>query len=72
MNLDTSTEQHRHQCETRWCISKGFAWFEAYVKGVRAARNPEAAKRLWNDVRQQAALGNKGSLGEWIAAKDQA
>lgn len=65
----SATELHRHQCEVRWCITKGREWFESYVKGVKAARGATAAKRLWADVREQAAAGNTGARGQWMEAR---
>lgn len=62
----SSTEWFRHQCEVRWCISQGLPWFEAYIKGVREHRGRPAAKRLWDDVKAQAAAGNTGATGVWI------
>jgi hypothetical protein len=67
MTVDTYSEEHRHRCEVRWCIAKGFAWFQDYIAGVaKARRSAEPAKRIWDDVKQQAAAGNKGLAGEWI------
>lgn len=59
------SEQHRHRCETRWCITQGAAWFTEYIKGVAKARGKEAAQQLLRDVKQQHQLGNTGSPGDW-------
>jgi len=60
-----NSEQFRHQCETRWCITKGAAWFEAYVREVAKTRGRPAAVALLRDVKAQAAAGNTGAPGEW-------
>jgi len=61
----SSDERFRHECEVRWCLTKGFQWFEGYAQKVKAARGEEAASELWRDVRAQAALGNTGKPGDW-------
>jgi hypothetical protein len=59
-------EEHRHQCEVRWCIRHGAPWFQEYIKGVKKERGEQAAQRLWSDVKEQAQLGNTGQAHEWI------
>lgn len=59
------SEQHRHRCEVRYCISKGAVWFGEYIKGVAKERGKEAAKQLLRDVKEQAQRGNTGKAGEW-------
>lgn len=58
-------EVHRHQCEVRWCLQKGFAWFESFAEKVKKERGAEAARALWQDVKAQYALGNRGEPGDW-------
>jgi hypothetical protein len=65
MATHSAVEQERHRCEVRWCIQKGMTWFEGYIKGVAEKRGKEAAQRLWTDVRDQWAKGNRGKPGEW-------
>ena len=67
--MDTRSEQHRHQCEVRFCLAKGFDWFQGYIRGVKQERGKEAARRLWDDVKQQHALGNKGEPGCWLTSE---
>jgi hypothetical protein len=55
----------------RWCIAGGGAWFQHYIAEVTKARGEEAARRLREDVRLQAALGNTGAPGSWIRAKQE-
>ncbi|HSC06793.1 MAG TPA: hypothetical protein VLD59_08200 [Steroidobacteraceae bacterium] len=62
---DTSSELYRHQCEVRWCISKGREFFDVYVRDVAAARGRAAAKALIRDVKAQASLGNTGEWSDW-------
>ncbi|HWH83229.1 MAG TPA: hypothetical protein VNU71_13440 [Burkholderiaceae bacterium] len=50
-----ATERHRHECEVRFCIAQGFAWFAEFIKGVSKHRGKEAAQRLWDDVRAASA-----------------
>ncbi len=71
--MNTSSEQHRHRCEVRWCLRQGREWFERYIKGdantkslAAARKSREAAQRLWDDVRTQAAAGNTGKPGQWF------
>lgn len=59
------TEQHRHRCEVRYCLSQGPEWFRQYAAGVRAQRGRDAAQRLWDDVKAQAKLGNRGDKDDW-------
>ena len=59
------SELFRHQCEVRWCLTKGLQWFETYAQKVKAARGEEAARALWADVKTQAALGSTGRTGDW-------
>lgn len=61
-----ATEQHRHQCEVRWCLRQGADWFRSYIQAVKQERGVEAARRLWEDVKQQHALGNRGEPGCWM------
>ena len=68
MTIDTHSEQHRHRCEVRWCLLNGRAWFDNYIKGVAEKRGRVAAKRLYDDVRVQAAMGNTGRGNEWKQA----
>jgi len=70
--MNTASKQWRHETEVRHCIRMGYAWFSEYITGVRKARGPEAAKRLWDDVKQQAAAGNTGRAGEWKTAPEPA
>lgn len=65
MSPYTHSEDYRHQCEVRWCISQGADWFKDYVRGVAMARGREAARRLTTDVKAQAAAGNDGAAGLW-------
>ncbi len=64
-------ELERHRCEVRQCIRMGFEPFREFIKGVKAKRGEEAAGRLWRDVREQAARGNKGEAGCWLASIEQ-
>jgi hypothetical protein len=59
------SERFRHECEVRWCLTKGLQWFEQYAAKVKDARGDSAARALWVDVRAQAALGNTGRAGDW-------
>ncbi|MGV8823014.1 hypothetical protein [Methylibium petroleiphilum] len=67
-----TADENRHRCEVRECIRMGFPAFKAWFAGadgkpsVGKARSEDAARRLWNDVKQQASLGNTGQPGEWI------
>ena len=63
--IDTHGELWRHQCEVRYCLTKGSEWFKEYIVGVAKARGKEAADRLRADVRRQHALGNRGEGDEW-------
>jgi hypothetical protein len=63
--IDTSSEEHRHRCEVRWCIKQGPRWFAGYLKEVEKARGHAAAMSLQHDVRKQAAAGNAGASGDW-------
>lgn len=58
-------EQYRHQCEVRYCLSKGSAWFRVFIEGVAKKRGQPAADKLRADVRAQHAAGNTGKHGEW-------
>lgn len=69
MTIDTYSEEHRHHCEVRWCLANGREWFDNYIKGVAEKRGREAAKRLYDDVKAQAAAGNTGSDGAWKQAE---
>lgn len=59
------SERFRHQCEVRWCLTKGLQWFGQYAAKVKNARGEEAARVLWADVKTQSALGNTGRTGDW-------
>lgn len=69
-------ERQRHRCEVRWCIAMGFQAFKAWFAGsdgkpsVAKVRGEDAARLLWNDVKQQAGLGNTGQPGEWIESTE--
>lgn len=65
-SMDTSSEEYRHQCEVRWCLRQGFEWCLRYIRGVKQERGADAARRLWQDVRMQHALGNRGEPGCWL------
>lgn len=65
MTIDTNSEEHRHRCEVRWCLTNGSEWFKTYIAGVAQARGKAAAERLRADVRAQFAAGNRGGEGEW-------
>jgi hypothetical protein len=65
-----SDEAYRHQCEVRWCLRQGRAWFGEYVAGVKQKRGEAAAKALWADVMRQAKLGNTGRPGDWRKGDD--
>lgn len=67
MTSGNASETHRHRCEVRWCLRQGLGWFEGYARKVKDARGEEAAKRLWQDVKKQASLGNVGAPGDWRA-----
>ena len=70
MTVDTNSEEHRHRCEVRWCLRNGRAWFDNYIKGVAEKRGRWAARRLYDDVKDQAALGNSGLDGRWEEPKN--
>ena len=59
------SERFRHECEVRWCLTKGLQWFEQYAAKVKNARGEDSARALWADVKTQAALGNTGRPGDW-------
>jgi hypothetical protein len=61
----TDTEQHRHRCEVRWCISRGAEWAKTYAASVAKRRGRLAAVALWRDVLAQAKAGNVGEWGDW-------
>jgi hypothetical protein len=46
----TWSEAHRHDCEVRYCFSRGRAWTLEFCVGVTRHRGRTAAERLWRDV----------------------
>ena len=44
------TEQHRHECEVRYSLSKGADWIKTHLAGVQVKRGFVAYKRLRDDV----------------------
>lgn len=63
---DTWSEQHRHQCEVRWCLSqralRGVNWLREYLaKDVVKPRK----LNLERDILDQWTKGNRGHNGEW-------
>ena len=60
-----NTEQHRHRCEVRWCLSKGSEWAKTYAAGVSKLRGRRAAVALWRDFLAQSRAGNVGECGDW-------
>lgn len=65
--MPLASEKHRHQCEVRWCISRGAEWFGGYLVGIKQKRGAEAAQALLRDVKDQARLGDEGAAGDWRA-----
>lgn len=63
--MDMHSEVHRHQCEVRHCLRMGADWFAEYIKAAAKVRGKEAARLLYDEVRAQARMGNKGAAGEW-------
>lgn len=63
--IDTSSEQHRHRCEVRWCLSRGRDAFDLYKVEVAKKRGDAAAAAMIRAVNIQAAAGNRGEWGDW-------
>ena len=44
------TEQHRHECEVRWCSVMSQEVFDTHLAGVFEKRGESAYNKLINDV----------------------
>lgn len=44
------TEQHRHECESRFVASKDDEWIKDHLEGVKEKRGFLAYKKLRDDV----------------------
>ncbi len=68
-DMDTSSEEYRHQCEVRYYLVKRHKeGREAVVKAVELTgkkRGEAAAKRLMQDIVHQWSLGNRGEHKDW-------
>lgn len=56
---DTSSEQHRHECEVRYVAGHESKWIRWYLEGVKKERGESAYLKLRVDV-----------LIEWNKLKD--
>ena len=70
MDIDTSSETYRHQCEVREVIArrlkKGRAWGQDHLDAIERLRGKKARSRLEADLLQQWNLGNRGKPGVWL------
>ena len=46
----SKTEQHRHECESRFVASKDAEWIKTHLAGVFEKRGESAYNKLRNDV----------------------
>lgn len=49
--IDTSSEQHRHECEVRYVAGHEGKWIRWYLEGVKKERGESAYLKLRADVR---------------------
>lgn len=69
MELDTYSEEYRHQCEVRQILrwrTEDRNKAISHIERVREQRGELAAKQLENDARSQWNKGNRGNKGEWL------
>lgn len=62
-------EKWRHECEVREWLRRGAekdkTWLTKIIKDIASKRGKPAAERLWRDIREQWARGNRGEPGDW-------
>lgn len=58
-----------HRCEVREWIRRGRGkpkeWADKLFTDLARIRGKAAGKRLQDDIKRQAALGNRGAYGDW-------
>ena len=66
------SEEYRHRCEVRWCLtqladrgSHAKEWFRAWLELVEKARGVSAKDLLYRDAREQWKRGNRGERDDW-------
>jgi len=66
--IDTNSEEYRHQCEVRqvlrWRVRSQANAYK-YLEMVKVKRGLNAYNRLKNDCAAQWAKGNRGKHGDW-------
>jgi len=67
--MDTSSEEHRHQCEVRHFLrmrrDDGREAVTRQLNYIGQKRGEKAAATLLNDIREQWERGNRGQQGDW-------
>jgi len=66
--IDTSSEEWRHQCEVRYVLRlrvRSQAGAYDFLEKVKEKRGLNAYNRLKNDCADQWAKGNRGEHGDW-------
>lgn len=66
--IDTNSEEWRHQCEVRYVLRlrvRSQADAYNYLENVKVKRRLNAYNRLKNDCVDQWAKGNRGAYGDW-------
>lgn len=69
MMTPDETERYRFQCEVRLILAlrnkKGREWARKYFQEIARFRGKAAADLLFDTVRKQWELGNRGITGDW-------
>lgn len=68
MQVDTYSEEYRHQCEVRYVLRRRVRSKEDaydFLENIKKKRGLNAYNRLKNDCADQWAKGNRGAYGDW-------